>query len=243
MDTTLIYSIAIGAVLVLLVWFGRRRSKTSDPTPDGERLDTLIGWPPQPAPILRASERLAYTTLKLALPGYMILAQVPIARFISVPKRSSYAEWMRRLGSHCVDLVVCDVTSQVIAVVELRSLDLQISEGLRRRLDRVARALAAVGVPLHVWNPDALPSIEAARASIAPKSPAVAAELAARKAAAQATTDPTNVRMPFADTDREWTDEDVIEVIEMREPTAATWFDELDSVSPPQSPGDRSPQR
>ena len=70
--------------------------------------------------MLRSSERLAFSTLKLALPGYMILAQVPMARFLNVPKRNSYAEWMRRLGNQCVDFVVCDVTSQVIAVVEVR---------------------------------------------------------------------------------------------------------------------------
>ncbi len=97
---------------------GAGRSEVQEPA--GDRLDTLAGWPPTPTQILRTSERIAYSTLRLALPGYMILAQVPIARFITVPKRNSYAEWMRRLGSQCVDLVVCDVTSQVVAVVEIR---------------------------------------------------------------------------------------------------------------------------
>ena len=60
-----------------------------------DRIDTLIGWPPEATRILRTPERLAYSTLKLALPGYMILAQVPLARFLNVPKRNSYAEWMR----------------------------------------------------------------------------------------------------------------------------------------------------
>jgi hypothetical protein len=34
---------------------------------------------------------------------------------------------------------------------------------------------------------------------------------------------------PFADTDRDWTQDEVIEV---REPSSATWFDELEEVSP-----------
>ena len=98
----------------------RAQAPLPRPEPTGERLDTLAGWPPEPTRILRSSERLAFSTLKLALPGYLILAQVPLARFLSVPKRNSYAEWMRRLGNQCVDFVVCDVTSQVVAVVEVR---------------------------------------------------------------------------------------------------------------------------
>ena len=82
----------------------------------------------------------------------MILAQVPLPRFLNVPKRNSYAEWMRRVGSQCADLVICDVTSQVIAVVEIRPPIEQISDRLRARLDRMERVLKAANIPVHVWN-------------------------------------------------------------------------------------------
>src|SRR4051812_29939169 len=119
MDFSLVAWIAVAAAAVLVLWwFIGRRARPADATAAGERLDTLIGWPPEATRILRTSERLAFSTLKLALPGYMILAQVPVARFINVPKRNSYAEWMRRLGGQCVDFVVCDVTSQVVAVID-----------------------------------------------------------------------------------------------------------------------------
>ena len=81
MDYLLPVVVTIVAVLGL-VWrlFGRRsRSEVQEPA--GDRLDTLAGWPPATTQILRTSERIAYSTLRLALPGYMILAQVPIARF------------------------------------------------------------------------------------------------------------------------------------------------------------------
>ena len=241
MDNLLTLSIAIVAVLALVWWLVRRRGRTEVEVPAGDRLDTLAGWPPTPTQILRTSERIAYSTLRLALPGYMILAQVPIARFITVPKRNSYAEWMRRLGSQCVDLVVCDVTSQVVAVVEIRPPNAQLTEGVRRRLDRVSRVLDAVGIPLHVWNQESLPSVEAARASLTPKMPAVPLELAARRVAAQAAA-PTidEGQNPFEDTDRNWSPDEGIEVTEVREPTASTWFDELESVPatlPPPAPG------
>src|SRR3954447_9706790 len=98
-NTYLIVALLVAAVLAVGVWRMRLQRRTSDTAMAEDRIDTIAGWPPEATRILRTGERLAYSTLKLALPGYMILAQVPIARFLNVPKRNSYAEWMRRLGS------------------------------------------------------------------------------------------------------------------------------------------------
>jgi hypothetical protein len=258
MDSTTLILVSLVALLCALplVWWLARQSPLPRPEPTGERLDTLAGWPPEPTRILRSSERLAFSTLKLALPGYLILAQVPLARFLSVPKRNSYAEWMRRLGSQCVDFVVCDVTSQVVAVVEVRPPPDQVDEKVRVRLERVARALKAARIPLHVWNEEKLPTIEAAREKLLPSAPAVPAAMT-KKPVAMATAaaaigaaefseaafgDPAMNEAglsgavveggpavdPFADTDRDWSQGEVIEV---REPSTTSWFDELDSVT------------
>ena len=104
MDSYLIIGVALAATVLVVWWFSRRRTAPLDSLATADRLDTLLGWPPEATRVLRTSERVAYTTLRLALPKYMILAQVPLARFINVPKRNSYAEWMRRLGNQCVDL-------------------------------------------------------------------------------------------------------------------------------------------
>ena len=173
MDPIYVSVIALLCALPLVWWLAKRQNPSVRPETPAERLDTLIGWPPEPTRILRSSERLAFSTLKLALPGYLILAQVPLARFLTVPKRNSYAEWMRRLGNQCIDFVVCDVTSQVVAVVEVRPPTDQLDEKVRVRLERVARALKAAKIPLHVWNEEKLPSIEAARDKILPNAPAV----------------------------------------------------------------------
>lgn len=236
MNTSLIVALAVLVVLLLAWTLVRRRRVAKTVAAVDDRVDTLIGWSPQPTPVMRPAERLAYSTLKLALPGYMILAQVPIARFIDVPKRNSYAEWMRRLGTQCVDLVVCDVTSQVVAVIDVRPPDPQLSERVKRRYDRVSRTLSAVGVPYYAWSQDALPSVESARASVMPRLPAVPVGAAAAKAPDRDETALRAARNPFQDTDRDWTHEDVVEVIEVPEPRPSTWFDELDSVStlPPQ---------
>lgn len=229
MDNYLIIGLAVAAALLVVWWFSRRRAAPLDSLAAADRLDTLLGWPPEATRVLRTSERVAYTTLRLALPKYMILAQVPISRFINVPKRNSYAEWMRRLGNQCVDLLVCDVTSQVVAVVELRPPEAQMSERVRRRLERVARVLKSVNIPLHVWNEDALPSVDAARASLTPKGPAIPGELARPSDVRSAVSEQAEARNSFADTDPGAT----AEATEIREPTASTWFDELDSAPLP----------
>ena len=247
MDPFYLLSVGAAVCAIPLIWWLVRRQGASDRAEQpAERLDTLAGWPPEPTRVLRSSERLAFSTLKLALPGYMILAQVPIARFVSVSKRNSYAEWMRRLGSQCVDFVICDVTSQVVAVVEVRPPLDQLDERVRARFDRVTRTLKAANIVVHVWNEEKLPTIEAARERILPDAPAVPAGMARRPvpapmlagagagaAAAAMAGAGSSVAQgpdsdPFADTDRDWTTDEIIEV---REPSANTWFDDLDSVS------------
>ena len=246
MDPFYLLSVAAAVCAIPLIWWlARRQGVSNRPEQPAERLDTLIGWPPEPTRILRSSERLAFSTLKLALPGYMILAQVPIARFLAVPKRNSYAEWMRRLGSQCVDFVICDVTSQVVAVVEVRPPPDRLDERVRARFDRVERVLKAADITVHVWNEEKLPTIEAARERILPGAPAVPPGMAKRPspvpalaavgagAVVAAVEGGASVVQggsvdPFADTDRDWSTDEIIEV---KEPSANTWFDDLDSVS------------
>lgn len=238
MDGYLISVIALACALPLIWWLARRQTPAGRVEQPTDRLDTLEAWPPEPTRLLRSSERLAFSTLKLALPGYLILAQVPIARFISVPKRHSYAEWMRRIGSQCVDFVVCDPTTQVVAVIEVRAPAEQLPDKLKDRLDRLAQVLAAARIPLHVWNDPMLPSIEMARERILPRSSAAgfakmplyesAVVRAAPVAAAAGTAASALHADPFADTDRDWSSDEVIEVLE---PANHTWYDELESVS------------
>lgn len=160
-------AIAIAMALSLLLLLRKRRLSRRDGTNSDERVDTMLGWPPESRRVLSPVERLAFATLKRALPEFMVLAQVPVARFLTVPRDNSYREWMRRLGGHCVDLVVCDLSSQVLAVVVVEPANADITELLRRRFDRLPRSLQAAGIPAVTWHADSLPSIQAARASLA----------------------------------------------------------------------------
>jgi len=142
-----------------------RRKPRSKPMSD-EHLDTLMDWEPMSTRVLTTAERDAYHVLRKALPEHMVLAQVPVARFIKVPTRNSYGEWLRRVGSLCVDLVVCDASSQVVAVVEVRQPLSRENERAQRRHARMDRVLRGARIPVHVWLEGAMPGPVVAREAI-----------------------------------------------------------------------------
>lgn len=236
MTDWLLALLAVAVVALVAIALLRRRSSPSRPA-DERRLDTVAAWPPTATRILTSAERQAYSTLERALPGYMILAQVPLARFLKVPTRNSYTEWLRRMGTQCADLVVCDMASEVLAVVNVQPPAGAESERARKRLNRMARVLKAAGIPMHVWTDNALPSVEAAREMVMPR-PAASPSGAAQAPVADTRIRPTRPT-PFDDTDR---DESMDERIEVREPPPSTWFDEFSSGPAPLTGGDKRPE-
>lgn len=218
--------LALVVVLVLAVVFLRGRSSNKRGVDESaDRLDTVAAWPPKTTRVLTTAERLAYSTLVRALPGYMVLAQVPLARFLKVPTRHSYSEWLRRLGNQCADLLVCDMASEVIAVVNVQPPADQLSERGRKRQNRMARVLKAANIPMHVWTDDALPSVDAARETLLPKAAAAPTEATAFATPPQRPGASRPVPLePTGDAD---------DAGEVREPTPSTWFDEFNSGPAP----------
>jgi len=257
-------TLLMGVVVVLLaviagggvVWYRReqqqlqrRRAKTARSGAALDSLDTVAAWDPKATRIMTSAERLAYATLLRALPDHIILSQVPLSRFLRVPTRYSYAEWLARVGQLCGDLVVCDASSQVLAVVEVRPAA-QSDRG-RKRFDRMGRVLKAAGVPLHVWSEQALPSVTAAREMLLPAG-AAAAPAPAVEAKADAPKPPAkpikigpltplppapaparpNASLLAAHGLAGGVKDDfgvpVDDGVEMRDPPPSTWFDDLD---------------
>lgn len=250
-----VWAVIAGSAIVLAGIFWRHSRGESSRSGGSARsvkdLNTLIAWEPQATRVLTAPERLAFLALTRALPEYIVLAQVPLARFIRVPTRHSYTEWLRRVGQLCPDLLVCDATSQVVAVVEVRPPEEQASPRARRRLDRMSRVLKGAGIPLQVWPENSLPSPEAAREAIlrqlhgdrlpepaAAGSPGTKAAPAAAASSGRETsvgqpppsTAPANVPTVSREIDFDIQPD---EVIEMLEPPPSTWFDDLDSGPTP----------
>jgi len=215
----------------------------------GDAVDTLVGWTPSATRILTRSEREAYHTLRKALPDHMILAQVPLSRFLKVPTRNSYTEWLGRVGALCADLVVCDTTSQVVAVIEVRQPVSQEKERTQKRHSRMDKVLNAAGIPVHVWLEGAIPGATVARESVLGSAFAfqnkktansgartrLSAEAAAIVAALQAGNSLQGIQGPGKgvdlDIDDDFDDEDDEPRGrgDRRDPPSSTWFDELDS--------------
>ena len=150
---------------VLGWWIMRRRDSAPDVVESrrgqDEALDTLAAWPPEAARVMTLAERRAYQLLVNALPhDHIVLAQVPLARFLRVPTRHSYREWIRRVGRLNADLLVCGSSAQVLAVVNIRPAQGRDSDRGRQRHDRMDRVLRKAGIRVLIWDEDALPRPE-----------------------------------------------------------------------------------
>jgi hypothetical protein len=153
-------------LLLLLTWLVMRwRARQSTPASRREALDTVADWPPEAARVLSITERQAYDLLKRAMPGYLVLGQVPLARFVRVPARHSYSEWLQRVGSLSADLLICDSGSRVLAVIDIRNPEE--SARARRRHERMARVLRAANIRVHEWREGQLPSVTEVRHAMA----------------------------------------------------------------------------
>lgn len=233
MELLLIVGLVLLAGLVWVWW--RKRAPREDKNRRAkaramEGLDTLMSWHPQATRVMTAPERKAFMALRAGLPEHIILAQVPLARFLKVPTRHSYSEWLRRVGVLCGDIVVCDSVSQVIAVVEVRAPESQENDRARQRHTRMDRVLKAAEIPLHVWREDALPNAVGARNAIL-GTPADAPAGASTKVG----------RGVPAPTPRTAGTREAAVVVEddgmgRHDPPSSTWFDEMDSAAAPLAP-------
>ena len=166
-ELALLATVLLAATLLSLMWLRRRgaapRREAADST-----LDTVQAWTPQAVRVMTLPERKAFDLLRRAVPrNHMVLAQVPLARFISVPTEHAYGNWLNKVGRLCPDLVVCDASSRVIAIVEIAKPDA--GERSRKRHERLQRVVRAAGIAVHVWEDVSLPSLEQARAMLRPK--------------------------------------------------------------------------
>jgi hypothetical protein len=217
-------SFCAALLLMLLMW--RRRQGAHRPASRLEDLDTVQDWAPEAARVLTVPERRAYDLLRQALPGLLVLAQVPLSRFLRVPMRHSHAEWMHRVGSLSADLLVCNAGSRVLAVVDIRPA--QQTERSRRRHERMARVLKAAGIAVQVWNEDQLPSPAEVRSLLG--------NVLARGAAPVAPARPVSSRpmplIPVAEIEELLLHGDAVAQDTSFEPVASAFFDELEPVRP-----------
>jgi len=208
-------------MLTLMMW--RRRQGARPPAKRLEDLDTVQAWQPEAARVLTVAERRAYDLLHQALPGLLVLAQVPLSRFLRVPSRNSHAEWMHRVGSLSADLLVCNAGSRVLAVIDIRPATGQ-TERSRRRHERMARVLKAAGIEVQVWSEDRLPSAAEIRALLGN----VLQRGAAPVAPAQPTSSKPMPLIPVAEIEELLMHGDAAAQDTSFEPVASAFFDEME---------------
>jgi hypothetical protein len=228
--------LAIGVVCLLgaaayLALRGRQQSVVDEPSGrrgskrPGDDIDTVAAWPPEVTRLLTSGERSAHEVLVKALPECMIFAQVPLARFIKVPRRHSYAEWLTRVGHLCADFVICDRATLVIGAVLLQTI--RDSERADRRRARMTRVLKASGVKVFAWREEALPSVDFARDQITQRTGVPSTEVPVEVNQPKPMRGPlTPGSIPIPDVLAEPPAEDDGP---RREPPPSTWFDDLDS--------------
>jgi len=232
MDLTLLAANPIALVVfsgicaAIVVWAWRRsqgdkpRKSTVGRPRALDAVDTVIGWPPEATRVLTLRHQRAFEVLRRALPDHLVLAQVPISHFVRVPTRNSYVEWMRRVGHVCVDLMVCDAASNVIAVIEVRPADRVETERARKRHQRVERVLRAGGIPLHVWTESLLPD------------PAAVRKIFVAQAVTEVVTDEGPETSPLEPVLYREGRGRAAPVEAGSEPPRTTWFDDLNATRP-----------
>jgi hypothetical protein len=231
---------SVGLILAVAVgyWLYKQRSAAEVVDTDAKRerdnLDTVAAWPPEVTRLLSGGERTAHESLVKALPECMIFSQVPLARFVRVPRRHSYAEWLTRVGHLSADFLICDRASLVIGAVSLQAS--QESERAVRRRARMARVLKAAGVKVFVWREQAIPTPEAARDQIIQRTGVPDATLPPISIGTPRTGKPAGVgagngKIPVPDVVGEAAGDGP-----RLEPPSSTWFDDLDSGPTPLDP-------
>jgi Protein of unknown function (DUF2726) len=215
-------ALATAGLLMLSLMAVRRRQRGAGSRSRQDALDTVAGWPPEAARVLSVTERQAFELLKRSLPGFIVLAQVPLSRFVRVPMRHSYSDWLQRVGQLSADLVVCDIGSRVLAVIDIRAPEETARS--RRRHERMTRVLKAAGIQVHTWREGDLPSASEVRSVIG----AVLVDNAPR---------PTNSRpmplIPVADIEEILAEGDAMDFGAGMEPVASAFFDDIETVQTP----------
>lgn len=162
-DATLALALAAALVLVLSYLAGKRRRPAPKPA-RRDAQDAALTHTPLPARVLTVAERQAHTLLRQAMPGYLVLAQVPLSRFLSV--KTNQSEWLQAVSGLSADLLLCDSGSRVLAVIDVRTA--RLSDNSRRRHERMTALLRKAGIKVLSWQADALPDVALARHQLLP---------------------------------------------------------------------------
>lgn len=122
-------------------------------------------WPYLKKKVLSNPEQILYSRLIKALPEYIVLAQVPLSRFIEVRKVNNYQKYFNKISRLSVDYLVCNKDFSVLKAIELD--DSSHNNKARKLVDiRKDSAFKAAGIDIIRWRVESLPDEKIIKASI-----------------------------------------------------------------------------
>jgi hypothetical protein len=114
--------------------------------------------------VLTACEREAFDLVREALPEHLVMAQVPLVRYLRVHDKRTEDDWLRGLSMLSADILVCDTSSRPVIAVEI--LPSKLGPKAQERHERMRQLLEGVGVRVLIWQETRLPPAEQVRTQL-----------------------------------------------------------------------------
>lgn len=166
-------AVVLCLLLALLAWrLRQRRSAASRLRPRAraerpssrEGSDLVARYHPSAVRVLTACEREAFDLVRGALPEHLVMAQVPLVRYLRVQEKRTEDDWLRGLSMLSADILVCDTSSRPVIAVEI--LPPKPGPKAHERHERMRQLLEGVGVRVLIWPEGRLPTAEQAQAQL-----------------------------------------------------------------------------
>ena len=157
-------------------------------------------WPIAARPVMTADEQVLYNRLRGVFPEFMVLAKVPLSRFMRLQSEKNASMWFRVLNPLHVNFVLCAANRRVVAAIDVETKNGR-SEQAHLLKDKALRACSIrfVTFPyLEVWTDEQIRS-----SCLAPPSQASPRRGAAAAEASEFTESVFGAEQPQADAMRE----------------------------------------
>lgn len=157
------FLLILGVLFVILV------AASSASRNDNGYLDEFKPKPYFSKKPLTITEIIFYQRLIEALPDYVVLAQVQLARFIDFDKSRMHInekyKWLQPIAYQSVDFLICNKDFSIVTAIELDDKS-HASESAMNRDEKKSANLAAAKIPLIRWHAERMPLHEEIRHEI-----------------------------------------------------------------------------
>ncbi|MFC7421353.1 DUF2726 domain-containing protein [Iodobacter arcticus] len=147
-------------IAAVLMFISILKAKTQGAAEDGV-------WPFYAKNPLTTAEQQLYFRLLQAMPGYIVLAQVPLSCLLGLKKGNNDRSWFNRINRMSADFVVCNKDSSIVAVIELEDATHQRPDHLLNDAKK-DKALSSAGIRVIRWQAKAMPDEAEIRAALRP---------------------------------------------------------------------------